>query len=226
MDLKRFDVALQSALQDPNLETFAESRFGNITRTTGGWASNCKLYFLNLAMLYLEQDEQYLEIGSYQGRSIVGALYQNETRAQVIDPFELFLPDGLAIYNEWRSTISRFGIADRITLHKTLCQNFDKPLPPIGVFYYDGDHDSGHTYEGLKKFERYLSRSALIIVDDYSIFGGPAQRPYPGHEFVMNNPVEVDVNRWLAETPKAKLVTILPWENKSAVIYYEDPGLV
>ena len=169
----------------------------------------------------MSDPEQYLEIGSYVGRSLVGALKYNNKRAQVIDPFELFLPDGLAIYDTWERTIQAHGVADRVTLHKTLCQSFDGVLPPIGVFYYDGDHDSGHTYEGLKRFERYLSHEAIIIVDDYNIFGGHGQRAYSGHEVVIDRPVKVDVDRWLAENKHAQLIDIMPWENQSAVISWK-----
>jgi hypothetical protein len=213
---------LSSRMSDVSgFEWASEVLFDHICDRTSGWASPCKLAILNYALSLLGDGEEYLEIGSYTGRSIVGALTGNNKLAQVIDPFELFLPDGAFIYTEWLKTVTDFDVFNRITLHKTLCQNFDGDLPPIGVYYYDGDHDSGHTYEGLKKFEKYLADKALIIVDDYSIYGGPAQRPYPGHRMINQNPVEVDVHRWLDETPNAILINILPWENRSAVISYE-----
>lgn len=201
----------------------AESRlmYQEICEQTHGWASAMKCNILHNALLCLENDEQYLEIGSYTGRSLVGALINNDKLAQVIDPFELFLPDGFQIYTHWKNTIDKYALANRVTLHKALCHQFDKQLPPIGVYYYDGDHDSGHTYEGLKKFERCLTDKAIIVVDDYRIFGGHGQRPYPGHQVIIDLPVKHDVDRWLSENKCATLVAITPWENHSAIIRYE-----
>ncbi len=204
------------------LETEAANRHSKICNSTAGWASPSKMHILDIALRLMAPGEEYLEIGSYTGRSITGALHLNDKRAQVIDPFGLFLPDGDFIQGEWEKTVKAFGVRDRITLHKTLCHNFQAALPPIGVFYYDGDHDSGHTYEGLKRFEQYLSPQAIIIVDDYMIYGGHAQRAYPDHETIIANPVQIDVDRWLIETAdRTKLISVLPWENQSAVILYE-----
>lgn len=201
-----------------------ESRpiYQQLCEQTHGWASAMKCNVLHNALLAMDDHEQYLEIGSYTGRSLVGALLHNDKLAQVIDPFELFLPDGLAIYKNWFDTIHKYGVANRVTLHKKLCHDFNTNfLPPIGVYYYDGDHDSGHTYEGLKRFENVISRNAIVLVDDYKIFGGHGQRSFPGHQYVTQNPVQVDVDRWLQETPHAKLIDIMPWENHTAVIRYE-----
>ena len=204
-----------------SLEATSRDLYNEVVVNTGGWASTAKMHILNTALRCMEADEQYLEIGSYVGRSLVGALLDNDKSAQVIDPFELFLPDGNTIHKAWTKAITDFGVADRVNLHKTLCADFNSGLPPIGVYYYDGDHDSGHTYEGLKKFEQYLTDSALIIVDDYLIFGGNAQTPYPGHSVDVETPVKTDTDRWVAETKEAELVCILPWEDQSAVIRYE-----
>jgi predicted O-methyltransferase YrrM len=196
-------------------------RFQEVVSKTDGWASCGKLLVLNQAVSYLEDGEQYLEIGSYCGRSIAGTLLGNNAQAQVIDPFELFLPDGLSIYSRWHKAITDFGVADRVKLHKTLSANFHEQLPPIGVAYFDGDHDSGHTYESLKQFEPYLADKAIVICDDYFLFGGYHQKPFPGHQVVVQHPVQVDVERWLLETPSATLICLLPWEQSSALIRYE-----
>lgn len=219
---KFFDWYEQHVRNRIKFEEESLSAYKTLCEKTSGWASAMKCNVLHNALLAMEGDEQYLEIGSYTGRSLAGALLYNKKLAQVIDPFELFLPDGLVIYEHWCETILKHGLADRVTLHKALCNNMDASLlPPIGVYYYDGDHDSGHTYEGLKKFEKTVSSHAILLVDDYDIFGGHAQRPFPGHNYILDYPVKYDVDRWLRETPHAQLIDVMPWENSTAVIRYE-----
>lgn len=222
MRISEFCNWLFSSVSDQQaFEEESHRLYRPVLENTKGWASAQKIHILNKALSFMEEGEQYLEIGSYCGRSLVGALDNNDSLAQVIDPFELFLPDGLVIYGHWQEAVSRFGCGDRITLHKALCNEFTGDLPPIGVFYYDGDHDSGHTYEGLKRFEDRLTDNAIIIVDDYSILGGYGQTPYPGHRMDPHRPVQTDTDRWVNENPFAELIAILPWEQESAVIRYE-----
>jgi len=193
-----------------------------------GWCHQETMFFLNLVVgHFLNQDEQYLEIGTYCGKSLVAALYKNYAKAQVIEPFEKHLPDGVHIRSKWVENISRFGLGseNRVTLHNEKCEQFDGDLPEIGVFYYDGNHDSGHTYEALKKYEKYLADNAIIIVDDYYIGGGDAQTPYPGYDVVDGHPVKVDTDRWVSENQdKARIVWIMPCENHQAVILYRRNG--
>lgn len=199
----------------------AERLHADVCKSTNGWASPGKIHVLHNALLCMDPDEQYLEIGTYTGRSLSGALRNNDKLAQVIDPFELALPDGHVIYQLWLAVIQQHGVFDRVTLHKTLCEHFNGTLPPIGVLYLDGNHDSGHTYEALVRFEKYLSDSAIIIVDDYSLHGGHQQKPFPGHALVIDKPVQIDVDRWVNENSHATVFCMLPWENVSAVICYE-----
>jgi predicted O-methyltransferase YrrM len=198
----------------------AETRYRNLAESTAGWASPGKMLILNTAIQMMDPDEEYLEIGSYVGRSLIGALEGHDRRAQVIDPYDLFLPDGIHIFEQWDRNTREFGVQDRVTLHKQFSEQFSKSLPPIGVAYFDGDHDSGFTYETLKNMEHYLSDQCLIICDDYLIdIGTP--RSYPGHPVNAPHPVKVDVDNWVAECPHAEFVCQLPWENVSAVIRYE-----
>lgn len=216
-----FDWFYSAFADKETFEQKANELHEEVCNTTGGWASPGKIEILHNALLCMDDNEQYLEIGSYTGRSLAGALRLNTKLAQVIDPFDLFLPDGVDIHNAWKETISKFNVDDRVTLHKTFAHTFNEELPSIGVCYFDGDHDSGHTYEALKKFEKHLSDRAIVIVDDYYLFGGYAQKPYPGYSVVIDNPVEVETNRWIDETPEAQLIALLPWENCSALIRYE-----
>lgn len=199
-------------------ETFNKPEFNDIN----GWCEPQTMKMINTAVhKCMIGREEYLEIGSYCGRSIAAALSDNDKRAHVIEPFDKFLPDGGVIKGQWNKNINRFKLLRcRISLHEMICQDFDGVLPPIGVFYYDGNHDAGHTYHGLKKFEQYLSDQAIIIVDDYHIYGGPQTTRWPGYQPV-DRPVEEDVTTWVKETKGAELLWVTPWLNGQAIIIYQ-----
>lgn len=184
----RQNIRLGQDLQDK-----ADNMFGNFH--IGGWMPSLALYTLNFAVTHcLEGDEQYLEIGVFGGRSLIGALTNNDKRVQAFDPFT----DGDGVRQGFLKNIKECEVVDRVTLHNMSCHDFDGELPPIGVFLYDGNHDSGHTYEGLKRFEKYLSNQAIIIVDDYDIIGGDNQSPYPGYDAAVSHPVRRDTDEWMA----------------------------
>ena len=211
-------------LPDPNAYHEAmKPRFAREHEEVGGWCPYGSMGVLNYGLTHClepSENEHYLEIGSYVGRSLCGALQGNVALAHVIDPFEFFLPDGLKIRESWERNIKAFGVMDRVTLHKILCQNFADELPPIGFYFYDGDHDSGHTYEGLKKFMPFLADRAIIGVDDYKIYGGHQQNPFPGHAYDINYPVESDCDRWAKEnSDTVTRIGYTPWLNGQ--VWYE-----
>jgi len=208
-----------NAAQRALFEQKCNQHFIDVAQKSGGWSCEALCGLINIAVTEcLAEGEQYLEIGTFCGRSLVGALYQNNAKAQVIDNF----CDGDKVLAGWNQAVDDFSLRGRITLHKIACEEFIGGLPPIGVFFYDGNHDSGHTYEGLKKYEQYLADQAIIIVDDLEIFGGGQQRIFPGHTLELCLPVKRDVDRWIKENlEKVTLLGVTPWGSKQAVMLYE-----
>lgn len=217
-DIEKFKLYMQYVINNKSFgHEFYTAQFNHIN----GWCEPPTMRLINLAVrTCLKESEEYLEIGSYCGRSLVAALYNNKKKAHVVEPFGLFLPDGDNIESLWKNTVRKFNLGNRVCLHKVECQNFNDELPPIGVFYYDGNHDAGHTYHGLKKFEQYLSDQAIIIVDDYNIYGGPQTTRWPGYDPV-NKPVKQDVDTWVEENQWANLFWVTPWLHSQAVIIYD-----
>jgi len=43
-----------------------------------------------------------------------------------------------------------------------------KPTEKVGVYFYDGNHDTEPGYRALRYMTRYLADQALIVVDDFS----------------------------------------------------------
>jgi len=186
-----------------------------------GWCPTPLMWLLNTALKCLRDGEEYLEIGSFCGRSLAAALKNNSATAHVIDPLNLWTQNGTT-EDLWFQTVSQFHLADRITLHRDFAENFCGELPPIGVFFYDGNHDTGHTYEALRKYQPFLAESAIIIVDDYEIYGGDQQNVFSGHTLDIQRPVKTDTDRWIRENRSyVKFHLTTPWLNGQAILFYE-----
>ena len=141
-----------------------------------GMASPKKLKLLNLAVSFLSKDdgECYLEVGTYQGKSLIAALLGNEDRAAIAcDNFSEFDsgedPSNVTILKQ---NLSKYGLSDRVRLYNedflTLFRRWKtENLPSVGVYFYDGAHDESSQYEAIRSVESLLSDRALIIVDDW-----------------------------------------------------------
>jgi predicted O-methyltransferase YrrM len=111
----------------------------------------------------------------------------------------------------WNRNIDDYGLRSQITLHRKRMEDFTGDIKDIGVAFVDGNHDSGHTYETLKKVKNYLADEAIIIVDDFEIHGGAAQTPYPGYPMDLHSPVKTDTNRFIRENPEISIIGYSPW---------------
>ena len=125
---------------------------------------------LNACVAAMEPGELYVEIGTYQGGSLISALLNNDARALAVDSFEEFQQT-----NSFETTLKnleQFGVAGRVTLSNTgFKEFFAQPWPPgfrIQVYYYDGAHGYDVQLAGMEAAWPFLAPGALIIVDDYT----------------------------------------------------------
>jgi len=141
-----------------------------------GMASPKKLRLLNLAVSFLSKDdgECYLEVGTYQGKSLIAALLGNQCPAAVAcDNFSEFNSEPEASNFEALSqNLLQYGMSDCVRLFNedflTLFGRWKtENLPPVGVYFYDGAHDEVSQYEAIRSVEPLLSDRALVIVDDW-----------------------------------------------------------
>lgn len=116
----------------------------------------------------LRKDEIYLEVGSYQGGSLIGTLLNNNAIGVAVDSFLMWpANNGVDIINGFTKM---FGVQDRVTLHPVDFHEYF--LTPgmknnIGLYYYDGDHSEQATYEGLEAAWPFMSpESGMIVLDD------------------------------------------------------------
>ena len=182
-----------------------------------GWAAPGFMKLLNIAVSdCMYQDEYYLEIGTYAGRSLAGALQGNKVNAYVIDNFW----DSETLLPSFEKTLTRFNLKDRVAYYNGNAETCQADLPQIGVMLYDANHDRGHTHFNLNKYERFLSDEAIIIVDDLEIEAGLGHKEFPGYVMKSMTPVMDDVIQWLREHPKCDLIMVSPWTFKQAIIHY------
>lgn len=116
----------------------------------------------------LRRDEIYLEVGSYQGGSLIGTLLNNNAKAIAVDSFTSWPENnGIEIINNFTK---QFNVNARMTLiAKDFHDYFADPELKlnIGLYYYDGAHDEQSTYEGLEAAWQFISEDyGMIVLDD------------------------------------------------------------
>lgn len=148
--------------------------FFDSLRDVEGMISVKKQRLLNLAYSHLPPNEAYLELGTWQGKSLISAMRGNLPRPT-------FACDD---FSEWQSTkgqdihprdafmmnLRRYELDQHVTFYDEPFQKIFTPekLPlPIGVYFYDAAHDEQNQYLGIKLAEPFLADEALVLVDDW-----------------------------------------------------------
>ncbi|MRR52169.1 MAG: class I SAM-dependent methyltransferase, partial [Rhodocyclaceae bacterium] len=105
-----------------------------------GMVSVKKQRLLHLAFSFLDADECYLEVGTYQGKSLISAVKGNPRRqVYAVDNFTEFTASNTE--QLLRANLARHGLADRVTFHNAdfrAVVNRDVVKQPVGLFFYDG----------------------------------------------------------------------------------------
>jgi len=135
--------------------------------------SGAKLIALlgNLASQFCDEENAYLEIGVYQGLSLLSvAMACPGTKAFGIDNFSFFDRDGknLAIVNE---RMHRLGIKNAAIInedYEDALEDLDSRTGnrKIGLCFIDGPHDYRSQLMCLLLIRKYLADEAVIVVDD------------------------------------------------------------
>jgi hypothetical protein len=116
----------------------------------------------------MNPNEIYLEVGSYQGGSLIGTLLNNNVQAVAVDSFMCWpTNNGISIIENFTK---EFGVFDRMKLYaEDFREFFKRPelKPNIGLYYYDGDHSEEQTYLGLEAAWPFISEKyGTIVLDD------------------------------------------------------------
>ena len=114
----------------------------------------------------LPPDEFYLEVGTYQGTSLIGTLLGNKAKAIANDDFSQFPEtNSLSLFMQ---NITDFGVADRVDVRTMHCDRMFEMLKSqnIGLYYFDGSHGEESTLNGLEKAYPFIVENGLIVLDD------------------------------------------------------------
>jgi protein O-GlcNAc transferase len=123
---------------------------------------------INAVVSCMDPGELYVEVGTYQGGSLISALLNNTSRAVGVDSFGEFQETNN--FQQTLGNLQKFGVADRVELKNMSYQGFFATVPPdfsIDVYYYDGEHNFPGQLAGMEAAWQYLHSGSYILVDDY-----------------------------------------------------------
>jgi hypothetical protein len=147
--------------------------------TVAGMSSPKVCSFLNRLVAQMPANERYLEVGTWQGLTLLSAAYQNVEKVCIAcDKFRFW---GRWTGPGWRARRSFYSNLRRyrdrcayIDFHHTTCERlFAQKMvqAPIGVYFFDGDHSEAGTCFGISAAGAVLSDHAVVLVDDWNMSG-------------------------------------------------------
>lgn len=168
-----------------------------------GMATEHKLALLNLAAAHLDPDEAYLEVGTWKGLSLIGAMLGNrQSRFYAMENYLEFGGDP----KELRANLARWVDDEQVTLLEGDCFRLLRQpgliRHPVGVYFYDADHGRLCQYLALALAEPLLADRALVVIDDASwpVVAEPTDRyvaRHPGYRLLWRLDVPADEDpRW------------------------------
>jgi len=156
---------------------------------------------------HLGPGEAYLEVGSFKGLSLIGAMLGNQGRRfYAIENFLEFNLDAEATRSELLANLARWVGPQQARLLEGDCFDLLRrrggPLEPVGAYFYDGAHGRLPHYLALGLAEPWLATRALVVIDDAS---WPMVRratdrylaAHPGYRLLFDLPAEREEDpRW------------------------------
>jgi hypothetical protein len=115
--------------------------------------------------------KNYLEVGTWKGSSFISAMYKNNVTGYCVDNWSEF--NGPK--NEFYSNLKTFLSNEEYHTHDKdswLVTKQDVPCP-IDIFLYDGDHSAEAHKKAITYFHTFLSKYAIIIIDDWCLVDFP-----------------------------------------------------
>jgi len=127
---------------------------------------------LNNCLNYLPKNEAYLEIGCYQGATLISTLLNHKNSiAYACDNFSEFIEENPRdIFNQnllkYSDQIPNITFFDQDSFELA---NQESPFEyPIGIYFYDGDHSQELQRKAITQFSRFFANEVLIFVDDWN----------------------------------------------------------
>lgn len=169
-------------------------RYADVLEHVQGMTTPSNMHLLNLACQQLTPGECYLEVGTWRGSTLIGALLGNDAQGVAIDNDTMDEHDGddRSSRDVWRENIERFGMTGRAGYVNDSVPHvwdvFARNIP-IGVYLFDGDKSTEQAaWEGVEGVLPFLANEALIVLDDANeinirIVASKLCAKYPQHAF-------------------------------------------
>ena len=147
-------------------------RYCAVLDTVQGMTTPSTMHLLNLAVQHLAPNECYLEVGTWRGATLIGALLGNDAYGVAIDDDSMNEHDGdeRASWDVWEENILKFKLDRHVEyVHGSVPDVWNElgVRTPIGIYFFDGDKSSEDAaYAGLSGVIPFLADEALIFVDD------------------------------------------------------------
>jgi len=148
------------------------AKFDNIIAQCNGMSRSRLMKLLNAAVGCMQDEEIYLEVGSYQGGSLVSALFENTQEAVAVDNFSQFQESNSE--ETLKRNLINFEMTSRAVIRNCDYRDYlgdfmpyQNPTARVGVYFYDGAHDTQSQLDGYELALPYLADQCLIFVDDY-----------------------------------------------------------
>jgi protein O-GlcNAc transferase len=177
VDVERFAAELPGLFDDfPRSEIPRGRRFDDVIDGIPNLATENVLALLNLAASLLGPAESYVEVGSFYGASLIGAVRGNTGDFVAIDRFSFDVPEvrGRPLPKASRAgleeSLARFGADSATILEGDAFEVIEGGAlgdRRVGVYYWDGPHDYDGQLRGMRAIEPWLAPEALIVIDDY-----------------------------------------------------------
>jgi predicted O-methyltransferase YrrM len=177
VDVDRFAAELPGLFDAfPRSEVPRGRRFDDVIDGIPNLATENVLALLNLAASLLGPGESYVEVGSFYGASLIGAMRGNTGDFVAIDRFSFDVPEvrGRPLPRASRAgleeSLARFGATEATILEGDAFELVEGGAlgdRRVGIYYWDGPHDYDGQLRGMRAIEPWLAPEALIVVDDY-----------------------------------------------------------
>jgi hypothetical protein len=149
-----------------------DTRMDDIAATVTGYTTPAELAVLQASVKALPEGEAYLEVGTFKGRSVCGALIDGTDHLIVaVENFQEFGMAGAEARAELMDNLAAHTKgAPRFRLLEGDCfaelQDRAAVGEPVGVYFYDGAHTWLAHYLALGVAEHLLADEAVVLVDD------------------------------------------------------------
>ncbi len=148
------------------------ARYCAVLDSVQGMTTPSTMHLINLAVQQLAPNECYLEVGTWRGATLIGALLGNDAYGVAIDDDSMNDHDGddRLSSDVWRDNVFPVIERGRVSYINGSVPTVWRDLAigyPIGVYLFDGDKSTEDAaYDGLEGVLPFLADEALIFVDD------------------------------------------------------------